>query len=82
MTSTLIINSIAAIATDAHATIDDALAALDMICDAIIECADDITTDDALTIMRYARIIDATDSNFAAEIRDTLRDNIDNCPSI
>lgn len=37
-----------------------------------------IDQDQADAIMTAARVIDPTDSDFAAELRDTIRDNADN----
>lgn len=47
------------------------------ICNLIIAHADRITPRSARVIMTLARIFDRTESHFAAEIRDTIRDNTD-----
>lgn len=44
-------------------------------CDMIITHADDLTPDDADAIMTHARALDPAESDHAALIRDTLRDN-------
>lgn len=61
----------------AQTDLDDALSALDEIIDHLIECADQIDDLNAATIMNLARMIDPTESHFAAAIRDAIRDNTD-----
>lgn len=74
-------------AADSHAEIIDAVRNLsdnDIIAimtlplaDAIMNRADELTQSEADEIMTLVRMIDPTESNIAAEIRDTIRDNHD-----
>lgn len=57
--------------------LDDALSITDELLDNLLACIDQIDDINRLAIMHLAHMIDPTDSNIAAEIRDLFRDNID-----